>query len=124
VYAGPIARFRVALSVVPVCARGGPPPAVAVAVEVEPVGHVPCVQETLEATVAAEPLLIADFPDEMRGDAAGLPGRAGAADHQGDLALGQRGVVDMKRDIVPLKNASASSFVPLPPGACPLRCLA
>ena len=28
------------------------------------------------------------------------------------------------RDIVPLKNASASSFVPVPPGACPFRCLA
>jgi hypothetical protein len=25
------------------------------------VGHVPCVQETLKATVGAEPLLIADF---------------------------------------------------------------
>ena len=61
--------------------------------------------------------------DEMRGDGTGLPGRAGGTDHRGDLALGQRGVVDHEARHRAVEERLGVLVCAAPAGGVPLAVL-
>src|SRR6185312_4176348 len=117
-------RFTVVVRAAPVNGVVELPPPVTVTWYVAPAGHVPCVHETPYGIVGPAPPLMADFATKWVWTGPGVP-VTGDPEMTAAIWLWVSAVSNTRnRDIDPLKNASASSFVPVPPGACPRRCLA